>query len=81
MKQYYEELLNSIPLKSTLYIMNQMAMIDVITECGYRENKAWSKDENEIIQKLSDCARKLTNQQLDYLEKDFKIKADDTPKK
>ena len=53
-----------IPLKNRLFITNLTAMIDVIVEGGYREDKSWEGSEGEQLHLINECARKLTENQL-----------------
>ena len=52
------------PLESRLKVSNQMAFIDLIVALGYRENKMWTDEEDELLQKLCDLAKKHTDAQL-----------------
>ena len=55
-----EEILSNISLKEKINVLNQMAFIDLLTELGYREDKMWTNDEDEILAKLCSLAEKHT---------------------
>jgi hypothetical protein len=48
------------PLDTRLNIINQIAFINLITELGYREDKYWTPEEDEILNKLCKLANKHT---------------------
>lgn len=47
-----EKILKETPLKTRLKVSTQMAFISLLSELGYRENKMWSEDEEETLNKL-----------------------------
>lgn len=61
-----------IKLKTDIKVVNEMGFIDLITSLGYREDKMWSDNEDELLQKLCDLAENHTelivkqiNEQID----------------
>jgi len=61
---HIKELLKETPLKIRLDVLNQMFMIDLISELGYREDTMWKPEEQKILNKLCKHAHKLTRAQL-----------------
>ena len=64
MKTKLEELLKQASLESRLKVSNQMAFINLIVALGYREDKMWTDEEDELLQKLIELAKKHTDEQL-----------------
>tara|TARA_Y100000389_G_scaffold93943_1_gene90564 strand:+ start:1552 stop:1791 length:240 start_codon:yes stop_codon:yes gene_type:complete len=60
-KNLISEIAKSIPLKNRIRVSNEMAFINLITELGYRENKMWTDDENELLSNLCVLAQKHTD--------------------
>lgn len=56
----FTKLLKETPLDIRLDVINDMCFIDLITELGYREEKAWTEEENEVLHKICKAARKHT---------------------
>jgi len=56
------------PLDVRLNVINQIAFINLITELGYREDKYWTPEEDEILNKLCRLANKHTTDILRELE-------------
>ena len=56
----FTKLLKETPLDIRLDVINDMYFIDLITELGYREEKAWTEEENEVLYKICKAARKHT---------------------
>ena len=50
--------LSSIPLESVVRAHCTMTMMSVLTDVGLRENKAWSGDEQELLDKLETVAER-----------------------
>lgn len=57
-------LLKKIPLEIRLKVSTEMAMIDLLTEMGYREDKAWTEEEDEKLHILVQAAERLTKWHL-----------------
>lgn len=71
----FTKLLKEVPLDIRLDVINDMYFIDLITELGYREEKAWTEEENEVLHKICKAARKHTLrilQEIQEWEKDGK---------
>ena len=52
--------LKEVPLDIRLDVINDMYFMDLITELGYREEKAWEEEENEVLHKICKATRKHT---------------------
>jgi len=65
-------LLKKIPLSTEIRVGNQMAFINLIHELGYRENKYWTEEDNDLFQKIIDLADKHTKDQLKDIKKYMK---------
>ena len=63
------KILKETPLKTRLEVSNQMAFISLLTELGFREDKYWTDDEDELLKKLCQSAKKHTKHQLQQIEK------------
>jgi hypothetical protein len=66
------KILKETPLEIRLKVSNEMAFIHLITELGYRENKAWDETDdkdNEILNKLMKLAKEHTEHQMKTIEK------------
>lgn len=59
-----EEILKKISLETRLRVSTEMAMIDLLTEMGYRENRAWTEEEDEKLHILVQAAERLTKWHL-----------------
>jgi hypothetical protein len=59
-----DEQIKNIPLENKIRVSNQMAFIDLIVELGFREDKAWTDDEDEFLEKLMNLANEHTETQL-----------------
>ena len=51
----------NIPLETRIKVLNEMAFINLIVELGYRESKVWTKDEDELLNKLLELADEHTD--------------------
>lgn len=67
-----ERIRKRIPLETKLKVANEMAFIDLIVELGYREDKAWTDEEDELLSKLMSLANKHTEDQMKIID-DHKI--------
>lgn len=63
-----EGILKKTPLKTRLKVSTEMAFINLISELGYRENKMWTDDENETLNKLCALAMDLVNDHIEDFE-------------
>lgn len=66
--------IREIPLKTRLKVMNEMCFIDLLTELGFREDKMWTDEEDELLSKLCKLAMKHTEDILKEIEQDKKQK-------
>ena len=56
----YKKMVKEIPLKTRIKVNTEMAFIDLITKLGYRENKMWTNDEDELLGRLCGLAEELS---------------------
>lgn len=68
MSKVLEKIRKETPLKTRLKVSTEMAFINLISELGYRENKMWTEDENETLNKLCDLAKDLVNDHIKEFE-------------
>ncbi len=64
----FHEILKQTPLQIRLKVSNQMAFISLLTELGFREDKMWTDDENELLSKLCEAANQHTEHQLETIK-------------
>jgi hypothetical protein len=72
-----QQILDDTPLELVLEVQNQMAFINLITELGYRENKAWRDDDPEddrILSMLCKLAADHTSHQMRNVNKKLEAK-------
>jgi len=67
-KSLIDKVLSEVPLITKLKVNNEIALIELLTEMGYRENKTWSNDENEKLSILVRRAEELSKSQIEILE-------------
>ena len=74
-----DRVLKRMKLTTKLKVLNEMAFIDLLTTLGYRENKGWTPEEDEILQKLMDAAKKHTEHQIEEIKEHIleKLKLND----
>lgn len=68
MSKVLEKIRKETPLKTRLKVSTEMAFISLISELGYRENKMWTDDENDTLNKLCDLAMDLVNDHIKEFE-------------
>lgn len=68
MSEIFEKLVKEIPLATRLKVANEMAFIDLIVELGYRKDKMWTDEENELLGKLCGLAQVHTDRILKDIE-------------
>lgn len=56
-----EKIQNRTTLKTKIKVLNEIAFINLIVELGYREDKMWTDEENELLSKIIILAKKHTN--------------------
>ena len=61
-------LLKRIPLKTKIKVLNEMAFITLLSELGFRENKMWTPDEDELLAKLMEYSEKHTEHLMKEIE-------------
>jgi|AntRauTorcE11897_2_1112592.scaffolds.fasta_scaffold09027_8 hypothetical protein len=64
-----DKLIKETPLEVRLKVDNEMAFITLLSELGLRDDKMWTKDEDEMLSKLIDFAKKHTQYQLETIKK------------
>lgn len=65
-----DQILNNVPLETKVKVATEMAFINLITELGYRENKAWDEGNEEdmrVLKKLTSLAKEQTKHLLELL--------------
>lgn len=65
-----EDILNNIPLETKIKISTEFAFINLIHELGFREEKYWSEDESEILNKILELAKKHSNDIIEIIKED-----------
>lgn len=68
MSKVLEKIRKETPLKTRLKVSTEMAFINLISELGYRENKMWTEDEDETLNKLCALAKDLANDHIKEFE-------------
>lgn len=63
----------SIPLDIRIKVSVEMHNISMLTELGFRENKMWTPEEDELLEKLMKSSHKLS----DIIMNDIKEWEDD----
>jgi len=63
-----EELSRTCPLEIRLRVTTEMSFISLLTELGYREDKMWTEEEDEILTKLCLFSKKVTQWHLKEIE-------------
>jgi len=70
----------NISLERRFQIINEMGFIGFLSELGYREDKMWTDEEQETLDKLCEYTKKHTKNLIEELkvwEKDGKPKEKD----
>lgn len=65
----FKKRMKKTSLEIRLKVSNQMAFISLLTELGFREDKPWGPDEDTLLQKLCDSAKRHTVDQLETIAK------------
>jgi len=68
MSKIFEKIIKRTSLETRLNNVNQLNFIDLITDLGYRENKKWTEEEDELFQKLNDAVHKATEEQIEIVK-------------
>lgn len=71
-----ERISKKTKLSIKLKVLNEMAFIDLLSVLGYREEKAWTPEEDEILLKLINHAKKHTDRQLKEIKEHIIEKID-----
>lgn len=66
-----EKIMNEIPLSTHLTVSIQLAMIDLLSAVGFRENKMWTDDEEDVLSIIFDSAEKIAKQLEGDLMEDY----------
>lgn len=64
-----ERLMANMPLETELRVSTEMSFINLLTELGFREDKMWTPDEDELLSKLMKLAHELTDDNMKHIEK------------
>jgi len=54
-----KKLREEIPLKTRFKSSVQHGIVDFLTEAGFRKNKAWDENENELLKKINKASEKI----------------------
>ena len=57
-----KNLIDKITPEIRVKVLCEVAFINLITELGYREDKAWTEEENDTLTKLMKSAEDLSNE-------------------
>ncbi len=63
-----DELLRSLPIATRLGILNEMMLINMLVELGYREDRPWAIDEKEELENIIRYAKRMTKDQINEFE-------------
>lgn len=66
-----EKIMNGIPLSTHLTVSIQLAMIDLLSAVGFRENKIWTDEEEPILKILSKLANNIAKDLEEELVRDY----------
>lgn len=66
-----EKIMNRIPLSTHLTVSIQLAMIDLLSAVGFRENKMWTDDEEDVLSIICNSAERLAKELEEDLIKDY----------
>lgn len=64
----FDDIIKNIPLRTRIRVINEMELIDALTELGFREDRSWGDDEQELLNKIIEHSSKHT----DYIMKEIK---------
>ena len=68
MSEILDNILGKIPLKTRLKVLNEMMLMDFLVEFGFREDKQWTDEEEEMLTKLLNFTKRITKSQLSEIE-------------
>ena len=63
-----DTLLKETSLDIRFEVSIQAAFIDLLSELGYREDKMWTDDEDEILIKISHLAKELSKDHIRIID-------------
>lgn len=71
MKNRIKKLHKKIPLKTRLYVSNEMMLITALVDLGFIEDRSWtdSAEDDELLLKINKIALDHTEHQLKQIEK------------
>lgn len=64
------EILSEIPLETKIKVSTEIAFIDLIHELGFREEKPWSDEDNEMLNKILEFAEKHAKHIIEIIKED-----------
>lgn len=64
------KILSEIPLETKIKVSTEFAFIDLIHELGFREEKPWSEEENEMLNKILEFADKHSKHIIKIIKED-----------
>jgi len=62
-----ENILMEIPLQTKIGVAMQLEYMGILSDLGLRECKSWGDDENELLSKLMELAKKQTERIMEIL--------------
>jgi hypothetical protein len=66
-KGAFQRTLDRTSLETKLQVSIEMASIDLITKLGYRENKAWTEDEDDTLSIICKHAKEEAARMLEII--------------
>ena len=64
----FTKTLKQVPLDIRLDVINDMYFMDLIHDLGYREEKGWTDEENEVLYKINKAVREHTLRILQIIQ-------------
>ncbi len=64
------EIITEIPLETKIKVSTEFAFIDLIHVLGFREEKPWGKEENEMLNKILEFAEKHSKHIIEIIKED-----------
>lgn len=64
----FNEIIKETDLFTRLKVDNEMAFISLLTELGFRGDKSWTPDEDELLSNLLRIAKEHTEHQIEEIK-------------
>jgi hypothetical protein len=62
--QKFMDMIDNMPLSTTILVSNEMAFIELLTVLGFRKDTAWVPEEDELLGKLLRFSKEHTAHQM-----------------